>query len=162
MSIRSQIDYHLHEPGMMDPRDRGPFAVLLTTLIVGSLLGIVLWWLMLSAAFAGPTMLPHPAGCPARAFCACGAAVDVFGKPIRSLWPSSAWFKFPRAAPGRNMVAVRRGHVFVLKQHVQGKIWMVADYNSGRHKSRYHARSIAGYVVVNPFASSVAMVGDTQ
>lgn len=32
------------------------------------------------------TILPHPPGCPRRAFCGCGAAVEVFGRPIRSLW----------------------------------------------------------------------------
>src|SRR3569623_3811587 len=26
--------------------------------------------------------IPHPAGCPRRAFCGCGAAVEVCGKPV--------------------------------------------------------------------------------
>jgi hypothetical protein len=94
--------------------------------------------------------LAHPAGCPKIKFCACGAAVEIFGRPIRSLWPSTAWLRFPRSAPGYNTVAVRRGHVFVLKQRVDGDTWLVADYNSGSHKSRLHHRRISGYTVVQP------------
>lgn len=104
----------------------------------------------------GAVYLSHPAGCPQTAFCGCGAAWDL-GIRDRALWLSTAWFKFPRSQPAPNRVAVRRGHVFVLKQHVSGKTWMVADYNSGGHRSRYHARSIAGYTIVNP-QSRMAMV----
>lgn len=103
-------------------------------------------------------LLPHPPGCPRRAFCGCGASVEIFGKPVRSLWPSSAWFKFPRTSPAPNMVAVRRGHVFVLKRHVEGNVWLAADFNSGGRKSRLHHRSIAGYAVVNPHGSRMAGV----
>lgn len=99
---------------------------------------------------------PHPSGCPARAFCGCGAAVRVFGSPVRSLWLAAAWFKFPRAAPGAGMVAVRRHHVFVLEQHLGGSKWQVYDANSGGHATRLHARSIAGYVIVNPSAAHSA------
>lgn len=98
-------------------------------------------------------LLPHPQGCPRRAFCACGAAVEVFGKPIRSLWPSVAWFKFPRTSAAPRMVAARRGHVFVLVSHVVGNNWLVNDYNSGGHMSRQHIRSITGYTIVNPHGS---------
>jgi hypothetical protein len=101
--------------------------------------------------------LPHPSCCPGRQFCGCGAAYDVFGKCLRDLWPSSAWYRFPRTTPARGMVAVRPGHVFVLKEHVEGTVWMVNDYNSGGHQSRYHARSIAGYAIVDPQASRMAM-----
>lgn len=97
--------------------------------------------------------LPHPAGCPRIAFCACGAAVEVFGKPIRSLWPARAWYKFPRSAPGYKTVAVRNHHVMVLISHVGGNEWLVRDYNSGGHKSREHIRSISGYKIVNPNGS---------
>lgn len=98
----------------------------------------------------GVTMLPHPPGCPSRAFCACGASVRVFGYSIRSLWPSRAWYRFPRDAAASGNVAVKPGHVFVLESHISGNDWWVSDYNSGGHKSRRHIRSIAGYTIVNP------------
>lgn len=96
--------------------------------------------------------IPHPSGCPSRAFCGCGAAVRVFGRPVRELWASSSWFRFPRTSPASGMVGVRRGHVFVLEQHLGGDMWMVTDYNSGGRKSRIHARSIRGFAIVNPRA----------
>lgn len=95
-------------------------------------------------------IVPHPAGCPRRAFCGCGAAVRVFGAPVRSLWLAANWFKFPRAAPGPGMVAVRRHHVFVLEAHIGGDLWQVYDANSGGRQTRIHARSLAGYTIVNP------------
>ena len=100
--------------------------------------------------------LPHPAGCPARAFCGCGAAVEVFGVAKRSLWLAAAWFHFPHTSPAPGMVAVRSHHVFVLRQHIEGSVWLIADYNSGGHQSRLHERSIAGYVIVNPHAGRYA------
>lgn len=103
----------------------------------------------------GATVVAHPAGCPARAFCGCGAAVRVFGSPIRSLWLAANWFKFPRSAPAAGMVAVRRHHVFVLEAHIGGDTWQVYDANSGRRLTRIHARSIAGYTIVNPRGGSV-------
>ena len=93
--------------------------------------------------------LPHPAGCPARAFCGCGAAREL-GLHDRSLWLASSWYRFPRSAPGHNTVAVRPHHVFVLKQQVRGSIWLVADYNSGGHQSRLHERDISRYTIVSP------------
>lgn len=95
-------------------------------------------------------IVSHPPGCPSRAFCGCGAAVRVFGSPVRSLWLAANWFKFPRAAPAPGRVAVRRHHVFVLEQHIGGDLWQVYDANSGRRQTRIHTRSIAGYVIVNP------------
>lgn len=97
-------------------------------------------------------IVPHPAGCPSRAFCGCGAAVRVFGSPVRSLWLASNWFRFPRTAPASGMVAVRHHHVFVLEAHLGGDTWQVYDANSGGHATRIHARSIAGYAIVNPHA----------
>lgn len=152
MSIRRQIDEFLHDDPMMSADDKS--RVRTYALIV--LAGIILWWLMLSSAFAA-TIIPHPQGCPARAFCACGASVKVFGKSIRGLWPSSAWLRFPRSAPGHMKVAVRRGHVFVIDYMIDGKTAMAFDFNSGGHRSRYHARSIAGYRIVDPQASRFAM-----
>lgn len=99
------------------------------------------------------SILAHPAGCPSRAFCGCGAAVQIFGRPIRSLWLAANWFRFPRAYPAPGMVAVRRHHVFVLEAHMGGNIWLAYDANSGRHLTRRHPRSIAGYAIVNPHGS---------
>ena len=101
-----------------------------------------------SPAHAGP--VTHPSGCPARAFCGCGAAVRVFGSPVRALWLAAAWFKFPRTAPHPGAVAVRRHHVFVLEQHLGGDKWQVYDANSGHGMTQIHARSIAGYTIVSP------------
>jgi hypothetical protein len=101
-------------------------------------------------AAAGTAIVSHPSGCPSRAFCGCGAAVRVFGAPVRSLWLASNWLRFPRAAPAPGMVAARRGHVFVLEQHLGGNTWLAYDANSGRRQTRIHPRSIAGYVIVNP------------
>lgn len=94
--------------------------------------------------------LPHPAGCPSRSFCGCGASVRVFGHSVRSLWLAKAWFKFPRTSPAPGTVAVRRGHVFVLEQHISGSTWLVYDANSGGGRTRLHARSIAGLTIVQP------------
>ena len=98
----------------------------------------------------GVSIVSHPAGCPARAFCGCGAAVRVFGSPIRSLWLAANWFRFPRTVPAPGMVAVRRHHVFVLEAEIGNGLWQVYDANSGGHATRIHARSIAGYTIVNP------------
>lgn len=136
---------------MMDTLDTRKTALLIGTVITLSILP-VLW----SYARAETRMLPHPQGCPAKRFCGCGAAVEIFGRPIRDLWLSSNWFRFPRTKPVPGAVAVRRGHVFVLRRHLSGNRWIVADYNSGGNRSRVHARSLAGYVTVNPLAYRVA------
>jgi hypothetical protein len=99
-------------------------------------------------------ILPHPAGCPRRAFCGCGAAVRVFGAPIRSLWLARAWFKFPPAAPAPGMVAVRRHHVYVIEAVVSPGRVIAYDANSGRGLTRRHVRSLAGFSVRDPRASS--------
>jgi hypothetical protein len=91
----------------------------------------------------------RPAGCP-RSFCGCGASIRVFGSIVPGLNLASNWLRFPRTAPAPGMVAARRGHVFVLEQHVEGDMWMAYDANSGGHATRIHARSLRGYVVVNP------------
>jgi hypothetical protein len=94
----------------------------------------------------------RPAGCPTR-FCGCSASLEVFGRIIPSLNLAANWFKFPRSHPSHNMVAVRRHHVFVLKQHIRDNVWLVHDGNSGGRKTRLHERSIAGYTIVNPNAT---------
>lgn len=94
--------------------------------------------------------LPHPAGCPARLFCACGAAVKIFGSARRDLWHTSAWMKFPRANPAPGMVAVNSRHMFVIDKVLPNGMVMAYDYNSGGGKSRYHIRSLKGYSIHNP------------
>lgn len=98
------------------------------------------------------TIVAHPAGCPSRAFCGCGASIRVFGHSVRELWLAANWFKFPRSAPVPGTVAVRRHHVMVLEADLGGGIWRVYDANSGGHATRVHARSIAGYTIVSPRA----------
>jgi hypothetical protein len=93
----------------------------------------------------------RPTGCP-RSFCGCGASIRVFGRIVPGLNLASNWLRFPRAAPAPGMVAARRGHVFVLEQHLDGDTWMAYDANSGGQASRIHARSLRGYTVVNPHA----------
>lgn len=95
-------------------------------------------------------IVAHPEGCPRRLFCGCGAAVRIFGKPVRELWLAANWFRYPRSPPAPGMVAVRRGHVFVLEEDLGRGVWKVYDANSGRGLTRIHARSLVGYVVVNP------------
>lgn len=113
----------------------------------------------LSTAALGQTQfIPHPAGCPRAAFCGCGASVEVFGKPVRRLYLAAAWFQFPRAAPAPGMVAVRRGHVFLLREHIEGPVWRVVDHNSGGRRSRIHQRSIAGFAIVDPHGGRAGAV----
>jgi hypothetical protein len=95
-------------------------------------------------------IIPHPAGCPSRAFCGCGASIEAFGHSIRSLWLVANWYKFPRTYPAPGAAMIRPHHVAILKQHIQGDLWLVVDHNSGGHKSRIHVRSISGYTIVNP------------
>jgi hypothetical protein len=94
----------------------------------------------------------RPAGCP-RSFCGCGASIRVFGRIVPGLNLAANWLRFPRAAPAPGMVAARRGHVFVLEQHIDGDAWMAYDANSGGRTTRIHARSLRGYIVVNPRAA---------
>jgi hypothetical protein len=94
----------------------------------------------------------RPAGCP-RSFCGCGASIRVFGRIVPELNLASNWLRFPRTAPAPGMVAARRGHVFVLEQHVEGDTWMAYDANSGGRATRVHARSLRGYTIVNPRAA---------
>ena len=108
-------------------------------------------------ASEGVVYLPHPPGCPYRLFCACGGSYRVFGRSIRSLWPVSAWYRFPRAAPAPGRAALRPGHMFILERQVAGDIWTVSDYNSGGHLSRLHEQSIRGFTIVDPLAGKVAL-----
>lgn len=105
-----------------------------------------------AGAYVAAQMLPHPAGCPRRAFCGCGAAQEVGKSSDRSLWLAANWLRFPRTAPASGMAAARRGHVFVLRSHVSGSKWLVVDHNSGGRRSRLHVRDVRGYSIVNPHA----------
>ena len=60
------------------------------------------------------------------------------------------------AGPG--MVAVRRHHVFVIREVVDAvrHIVLAYDPNSGGHKTRLHLRSLAGYSVRDPHGSKYA------
>lgn len=98
-------------------------------------------------------ILPHPAGCPRRAFCGCGAALERFGRHVRGLWLASNWLRFPRVprgseAPGH--AAARRGHVFIIKAVLGNGLVMAYDANSGGRRTRLHVRSLAGFTVVDP------------
>lgn len=99
---------------------------------------------------ASARIVSHPAGCPRRAFCGCGASVRVFGTPVHRLYSARAWLRFPRASPGPGMVAASFEHVFVLEYQLQDGNWVVYDANSGRHATRIHTRSIEGFTIVNP------------
>lgn len=114
----------------------------------------------------GTVFLPHPAGCPPVEFCACGAAVRVFGHSIRDLWAVSTWRRlFARAAPAPGNVALEHSHshLFVLEEQVRGDLWLTSDYNSGGHQSRRHVRSIAGLEVVNPHSGrNFAQTGEAR
>jgi hypothetical protein len=103
---------------------------------------------------AANEIVAHPSGCPRVAYCGCGAAVRIFGHSVRELWLAANWFRFPRTAPAPGMAAVRRHHVMVLEADLGGGIWQVFDANSGHHLTRLHARSIAGYQIVNPHGVS--------
>lgn len=115
-----------------------------------------------SISFAHAEIVSHPKGCPKRAFCGCGASVEIFGRPVRDLFLARNWFRFPRTSPAPGTVAVRRHHVFVLKSHVQGSVWMVYDANSGGRKTRMHQRSISGWAIVNPHTTSAKVASRSE
>ena len=97
----------------------------------------------------------RPSGCPYQ-FCGCGASLYLFGRIIPELNLARNWGRFPSTNPAPRMAAWRSHHIMVLEEHVEGSLWVVHDSNSGGHLTRRHVRSIAGYNVVNPFASIYA------
>lgn len=113
---------------------------------------------LLCAGVANAEELSHPSGCPRTAFCGCGAAVYLFGKPIRELWLAAAWRKFPAAVAARNMVAVWHHHVAVILQAYPDGTALMYDANSGGHKTRIHRRSLAGASIRDPHGSVIARV----
>lgn len=84
------------------------------------------------------------------AFCGCGVAVKVFGRPVRDLFLAANWRRFPSARPAPGMVAWRYGHVFYIVKMVKRGVALAYDPNSGGHLTRVHPRSVEGYRVVNP------------
>jgi hypothetical protein len=104
---------------------------------------------MVATEGAGRIVGGRPSGCP-HSYCGCAASLRVFGRIVPSLNLASNWLRFPRTSPAPGMVAARRGHVFVLEQHLGGDVWMAYDGNSGGRATRIHARSLRGYAVVNP------------
>lgn len=108
----------------------------------------------IASAGTGERVIGHrPYGCP-NAFCGCEASLYRFGRIIPELNLASNWRRFPRAAPAPGMAAVRSGHVMILQSQVSGNVWNVHDGNSGGHMTREHARSLAGYTIVDPSAAS--------
>ncbi|MGX1353451.1 hypothetical protein AB7M49_007072 [Bradyrhizobium elkanii] len=104
----------------------------------------------LARAWPAPQILgARPAGCP-HAFCGCGASLYLFGRIIPRLNLAAAWFAFPRARPAPRMAAVRRHHVFVLVEQLEAGTWLAHDSNSGGGLTRLHARSLAGFIIVDP------------
>ena len=95
-------------------------------------------------------VVSHPAGCPSRSFCGCGAAVRVFGRPVRDLWLAANWFKFPRTSWAPGVAGVRRHHVFVVEQVLGNGTVLAYDANSGHGRTQVHVISTAGYTPVNP------------
>jgi len=109
-------------------------------------------------ALGGGEIIQHPAGCPARLFCGCGASIEVFGHSIRDLWLVSNWYRFPRAAPAPGM-AVLWGtrHVAVIRQYFGDGTAMLYDANSGKGLTRLHRIRIAGLAVVDPHPGGASL-----
>lgn len=104
----------------------------------------------LARAWPAPQVLGgRPHGCP-HAFCGCGASLYLFGRIIPRLNLAAAWLAFPRARPAPRMAAVRRHHVFVLVEQLEAGVWLAHDSNSGGGLTRLHARSLAGFIIVDP------------
>jgi len=115
-------------------------------------------WAMVSPGGQERVVSSRPSGCPNR-FCGCEASLYKFGRIIPELNLASNWRRFPRTAPSPGMAAVRSGHVMILQSQVSGNIWNVHDGNSGGHVTREHARSIAGYTIVDPSAAPIRFSG---
>jgi hypothetical protein len=76
--------------------------------------------------------------------------LEVFGRHVRHLWLARAWFKYPPASPAPGMVAVRKHHVFVIREVLGPNLVRAYDANSGRGLTRIHVRSLAGFSVRDP------------
>lgn len=98
-------------------------------------------------------LIPHPRGCPSRAFCACGLA-RFWGIWRPALNLVANWARAFRhvIGPDIGIAAIRRD-----RHHIMGIIagkpghWRVVDFNSGRHLSRVRIVSdFSGYFFVDP------------
>ncbi|MDQ8727509.1 hypothetical protein [Bradyrhizobium sp. LHD-71] len=116
--------------------DAGQAFALGLVVFVAVVIAVVFWRRRLANSREDPAV---PRGC--------GAAVHLFGKPLRHLWLARSWFAFPRAAQGHNRVAVRCGHIFVLKEHVKGDVWLTTPTA---------AAGARGWTIVDPFAGRSA------
>lgn len=97
-------------------------------------------------------LLPHPQGCPHRAFCGCGTSLYLLGKRVAEggLAIARNWLDFPRASCAPGMAAARRGHVFAIIECLGHGEVMAYDPNAGGHRTMIHRRSLAGFTIVNP------------
>lgn len=108
------------------------------------------------------TYLPHPTGCPGRAFCGCGACVKL-GIPLteckrKGLFLAANW---PRNYRGSARIAVWRGHVAIVDRMTGAHTAMLYDYNSGNHRSRYWERDISrARIIGGGFTSSTSQEYD--
>ena len=116
-------------------------------------------WLSQSAPAIGYNEPPgyvvggRPAGCPVKAWCGCGLAVKIFGKPRRDLWPARAWLKIgrPVAAPRTGAIAIFKrgsgGHVGLITAVLSPNrimLWSANDGGAVRERERSTA-GILGY-----------------
>lgn len=92
-------------------------------------------------------------------WCGCSVADEVGIDNSDGHWNlASNYFEFPRSEPGYNMVAVRYGHVAVLKSHVKGTIWIAFDPNSGGQRARLHEIDLRRFrAVVDPHGTPQAV-----
>ncbi|HET7885693.1 MAG TPA: hypothetical protein VFL62_05645 [Bradyrhizobium sp.] len=118
-------------------------------------------WAMAAPGGGESIVGSRPSGCPNR-FCGCEASLYKFGRIIPELNLAANWYRFPRTAPAPGMAAVRSGHVMILESQVSGNVWNVHDGNSGGHVTRDHARSIAGYTIVDPSAGSTRFAASAR
>lgn len=105
---------------------------------------------LLLAVPANAEILPHPAGCPSRAFCGCGVSARVYGHLVRDLYLARAWLRFPRSTCAAGNVAVFGRHHVAYIEACNGSTATLYDPNSGGHATRRHVRSIAGATIVDP------------
>lgn len=106
-------------------------------------------------------VLPHPQGCPPRAFCGCGVSLRLLGKAVQrgGLAIAANWGGFPRTSCAPGMAAYRPGHVYAIEQCLPGNKALAYDPNSGGRKTRLHVRPLAGYQIVNPHGAYTEVNG---
>jgi hypothetical protein len=83
-------------------------------------------------------VIVHPARCPQRLFCGCGVSVRIFGHPVQSLYPATAWRRFPRTAAHAGAVAIFGAYHVAYVEQIDGRSVLLYDPNSGGGKTRLH------------------------